>query len=73
MISTLRYPSPKRLHLGRGKSHLTVLLLALLVAGVIWYSEVVLMALLAVYVLSGVVMRGYQMIRYRMRNDSGNF
>jgi len=69
MVSTLRYPSPKQLHLGKGKSHLTVLLLALLVAGVIWYSEEVLMAVSTVYVLSGVTLRGYQMIRYRMRND----
>ena len=72
MVSTLRYPSPKQLHMGRGKSHLTVLLVALLVAGVIWYSEEVLMAVSTVYVLSGITMRVYQMIRYRMRRDSGD-
>ena len=44
MISTVRYPSLKRVNLGKGKSHLNVLLLALLVAGVIWYSQQVLMA-----------------------------
>ena len=69
MISTLRYPSPKRLPLTRGKSHLTVLLLALVVAGVIWYSEEVLMALATAYVLSGLVLRLFQMIRYRMRHS----
>ena len=66
MISTIRYPSVKQLPLTRGKSHLTVLLLALIVAGVIWYSEPVLMALAGAYALSGLVSRGYQMLRYRL-------
>ena len=59
----------KQLPLTRGKSHLTVLLLALVVAGVIWYSEEVLMALATAYVLSGLVLRLFQMIRYRMRHS----
>ena len=71
MISTLRYPSFKNLHLGRGRSHLNVLLVALVVAGVVWYSEIVLMAIALVYVASGIVSRSYQMIRYRwQRSDS---
>jgi CDP-diacylglycerol---serine O-phosphatidyltransferase len=69
MISTLRYPSPKQLPLTRGKSHLTVLLLALVVAGVIWYSEEVLMLLASAYVLSGLILRVFQMVRYRMRHS----
>lgn len=69
MISTLRYPSPKKLPLTRGKSHLTVLLLALVVAGVIWYSEEVLMVLASAYVLSGLVLRIFQMLRYRLRHS----
>jgi CDP-diacylglycerol---serine O-phosphatidyltransferase len=69
MISTLRYPSFKNLHLGRGRSHLNVLLVALVVAGVIWYSEKVLMAMALVYVSSGIASRTYQMIRYRLRRS----
>lgn len=66
MISTLRYPSLKQLNLGRGKSHLNVLMLALLVAGVIWYSEPVLMSIAAIYVSSGLMARLYQLVRFRM-------
>lgn len=66
MISTIRYPSLKQLNLGRGKSHLNVLMLALLVAGIIWYSRVVLMVIATVYVLSGLVARIYQFLRYRL-------
>ncbi len=65
MISTIRYPSLKRLDLGRGKSHLTILLLALLVAGIYYYSQLVLMAVAMAYLFSGPVTRLYQAIRRR--------
>lgn len=68
MISTLRYPSLKPLDLSRGKSHINVLLLALIVAGVVWYSQEFLIVVATIYVLSGLMMRGYQMIRYRWRS-----
>lgn len=67
MISTLRYPSMKHLPLTRGKSHLNVLLVALLVAAVVWYSEPVLMILAMTYALSGPVLRLFQLVRYRWR------
>ncbi len=70
MISTLRYPSLKRLNLGRGKSHLSILMLALLVAGIFWYSEEVLMIIAAVYACSGPVLRAYQFVRYRVQGNS---
>ncbi|MGH9339249.1 MAG: CDP-diacylglycerol--serine O-phosphatidyltransferase [Acidobacteriota bacterium] len=66
MISTIRYPSLKHLNLSRGKSHLNVLILAFAVAGVFWYSQEVLMAMAAAYVLSGLSNRIYQFVRYRM-------
>ena len=69
MISTIRYPSLKHLELGRGKSHLNVLILALLIAGLIWYSRTLLMVLAAVYVCSGLLMRLYQFLRYRIRKS----
>lgn len=63
MISTLRYPSLKRLNLGRGKSHLTILIIALLVAGIYYYSQEVLLVVSASYLLSGPVSRFYQLMR----------
>lgn len=66
MISTLRYPSLKKLEPGRGKSHLLVLIIALLLAGVIWYSKIVLLSIASCYVLSGIVMRLYQFGRSRL-------
>ncbi|UCF36172.1 MAG: CDP-diacylglycerol--serine O-phosphatidyltransferase [Acidobacteriota bacterium] len=68
MISTLRYPSMKHLPLTRGRSHLNVLFLALVLAGVIWYSEPVLMGIAVVYVSSGLVTRVYQMLKYRSKH-----
>ena len=65
MISTIRYPSLKQLNLRRGRSHLNVLILALLVAGVIWYSQVVLITLAGAYVGSGLLARIFQFTRYR--------
>lgn len=69
MISTLRYPSLKQLNLSRGKSHLNILILAIIVAGVIWYSQPVLMAIASAYAASGVVARLYQLLRYRFRGS----
>lgn len=67
MISTIRYPSPKQLQLSRGKSHVTVLMVGLLLAGVVWYSEQVLIALATIYVLSGPGVRIYHWMSFRRR------
>jgi len=64
MISTLRYSSLKHLTLGR-KSHLTILIIALLMALIIFYSRPTLLALAVVYVLSGPVLKLYTMVRRR--------
>ncbi len=69
MISTLRYPSLKQLELGRQKSHRIILILALLVAGVIWYSKHVLLIVAYGYMLSGVVLRAYHFLKYRSKGD----
>lgn len=66
MISTIRYPSLKQLNLSRGKSHLNILMLALLVAGVIWYSQPVLMAVASVYLFSGLGTKLIHFIRFRL-------
>ncbi len=65
MISTIRYPSLKQLNLGRGKSHLIVLMLALVVAAVVLYSRPAFMVLAGVYLSSGLVMRGHHFFRHR--------
>jgi CDP-diacylglycerol---serine O-phosphatidyltransferase len=71
MISTIRYPSLKRLELGRGKSHLNVLMLALLVGSIIWYSRQVLMIIAAVYLCSGITQRLYHFVRFRLLKAPG--
>jgi CDP-diacylglycerol---serine O-phosphatidyltransferase len=71
MISTVRYPSLKRLELGRGKSHLNVLMLALLVGGIIWYSRQVLMVIAAVYVCTGITQKIYHFVRFRVFKAPG--
>lgn len=67
MISTIRYPSMKHVPLTRGKSHLNLLVMAILLAAVIWYSEPFLIVLATCYTLSGPVRRGYQWLRLRLR------
>ena len=69
MISTIRYPSLTQLNLGRGKSHLNVLLFALLLAGVVWYSQQVLMILALAYLCSGLFSRAHQFVKYRLRSE----
>ena len=56
MVSTIRYSSLKYLTLGR-KSHLTILIIALLVALIYFYSKSTLLAIAIVYSLSGLTMR----------------
>jgi CDP-diacylglycerol--serine O-phosphatidyltransferase len=64
MISTIRYSSFKRLTLGR-KSHLTVLVIALLVALIFNYSRPTLLSLAVVYCASGPLAKLYSMVRRR--------
>ena len=68
MISTIRYPSWTQLNLGRGQSHLNVLLIGLLVAGVIWYSQEVLMVLATLYLSTGLLSRAQQFVKYRLQS-----
>lgn len=62
MISTFRYSSLKNLTLGR-KSHFTILLLALFVALVVYYSRWTLLVLAVAYGISGPVARLYAFMR----------
>jgi len=69
MISAIRYPSLSQLNLGRGKSHLNVLLIALLVAGVAWFSQEVLMVLATLYVSTGLFSRAHQFVKFRLHSE----
>jgi CDP-diacylglycerol---serine O-phosphatidyltransferase len=62
MISTLRYSSMKYLTLGK-KSHLTVLVMALLFALIFYLSGPTLLALATAYVVSGPIARLYGLVR----------
>lgn len=64
MVSTIRYPSLKQLTLGR-RSHLTILLIALLVALVYNYSRWTLLIIAVAYSLSGIGGRIYSLLRRR--------
>ena len=70
MISTVRYPSLKHLSPIGGKSHLNAVGLALIVAGILLYSQPVLMLLASAYLLSGLVSHGYQIWRQRVSPDA---
>jgi CDP-diacylglycerol--serine O-phosphatidyltransferase len=56
MVSTIRYSSLKYLTLGK-KSHLTILVIALLVALIYFYSRTTLLAIAVLYGLSGLTIR----------------
>ncbi len=68
MVSTLKYSSFKHLTLGR-KSHLTVLIIALLVAAIVYYSKWTLLTVALAYCLSGFLGRLYAFLRRRKTGD----
>jgi CDP-diacylglycerol--serine O-phosphatidyltransferase len=68
MVSTIKYSSLKYLTLGR-KSHLTILVLALLVALIYNYSRWTLMALAICYTLSGILHKIISL--FRLKKASG--
>lgn len=65
MISRIRYFSLKQLHLGKGKSHLNVLLLSVLLALIYFYSEIILLIVACTYAGSGLATRLFQWVRSR--------
>ncbi|HEY2934497.1 MAG TPA: CDP-diacylglycerol--serine O-phosphatidyltransferase [Acidobacteriota bacterium] len=70
MISRIRYFSLKQLHLGRGKSHLNILLLSVLIALIYFYSRFVLLAFACAYAGSGLLVRLIQLLRPRPRPET---
>jgi CDP-diacylglycerol--serine O-phosphatidyltransferase len=72
MVSTVRYSSLKGLTLGR-KSHLTILIIALLVALIYNYSGPTLLAIALAYVLSGMVQRLISLVRHKKPSQEISF
>jgi CDP-diacylglycerol--serine O-phosphatidyltransferase len=68
MISTIKYNSLKNLTLGR-RSHLTILVIALLVALIYSYPDWTLLCLALGYVISGPAARLYHFMRHRKRTS----
>jgi CDP-diacylglycerol---serine O-phosphatidyltransferase len=68
MVSTVRYSSLKQLTLGK-KSHLTILVIALLVALVVFLSKPTLITIALAYVLSGPIHRIYAFVRRKKPAD----
>jgi len=68
MISTIRYPSFKQIDLKSRKSHLNFYLLALMMALIYLYSQVVLLLIATVYASSGFVIKIFQLVKHR--NDA---
>lgn len=65
MISTIRYPSFKHIDMRSRKSYVSFYLLALLVALIYLYSQVVLLALATVYATSGFMLKIYQLAKHK--------
>ena len=65
MISTIRYPSFKHIDMRSRKSYVSFYLLALVVALIYLYSQVVLLILATVYATSGILMKIYQMVKHK--------
>ena len=68
MISTIRYSSLKHLTLGK-KSHLTILIIALLVALIVNYSRWTLLVLAVAYCVSGPIARLYGILHHRKPSE----
>ena len=65
MISTVRYPSFKEIDLGNRKSYINVYLLAMLVALIYLYSQVVLLLLATAYAGSGLIVKIYNLLKHK--------
>lgn len=71
MVSTIRYSSLKHLTIGR-KSHLAILVMALVLALVVYLSRPTLLAIAVTYVISGPVSKLYGMIRRKKPGEEAN-
>jgi CDP-diacylglycerol--serine O-phosphatidyltransferase len=68
MVSTIRYGSMKHLTVGR-KSHLTILVIALILVLIYNYSKPTLLVLAVAYSISGPILRLYGIVRRRKTSE----
>jgi CDP-diacylglycerol--serine O-phosphatidyltransferase len=68
MISTFKYSSLKNLTIGR-RSHFTIVIIAMLVALIYYYSDWTLLCLAVVYALSGPAMRILHLLHHRKHSS----
>lgn len=69
MISTMRYPSMKFVSLSKGKSHINVFFLAMIIAAIYMFSKFVLLALAVIYAGSGPVTKLWALARRKRTVD----
>jgi CDP-diacylglycerol--serine O-phosphatidyltransferase len=72
MVSTWRYPSFKDLNLTQPRSPLTFVMIGILICGIVFFSQPVLLLLSGSYVLSGIVIRIGGAVRRRLRPGPRN-
>ncbi len=65
MSSQLRYYSFKNVQWGRRQTSLAVVLMALLIGSVVYFSQIVLMLIASVYVIHGLVVQIVRYVRHR--------
>ncbi len=65
MVSTLKYPSFKHFDLRSRKRYVNFGLLAMIVALIYYYSQIVLLIMAASYVSSGLVLKIYSLVRHK--------
>lgn len=63
MVSRMRYYSFKTLDLRKRRSYLTIILLGLIIAGILFLSQPVLLTIAVTYAISGIVLRFTSKIR----------
>jgi CDP-diacylglycerol--serine O-phosphatidyltransferase len=72
MASTVRYAGFKEIPWLRPQSSFFFIIVGLLIAAIVLYSEVVLLTIASVYVLSGMVSRLFRLMRHRLASHPSN-
>lgn len=66
MASQLRYYSFKKVQWGRRQTSLAVVLMALLIGAIVYFSQIVLMLIASAYVVHGIIVQIVRFVRHRI-------
>ena len=66
MASQIRYYSFKNVQWGRRQTSLAVVLMALLIGSIVWFSQIVLMLIASAYVVHGIVVQVVRYVRHHI-------